>query len=169
MRKKKVICPLRNIVQSRIKQNYEGGKKAIALMARTSVSLWIGVFFPPLWIIFNVFTPAIYVSTSVLCISERCTRPNPSPSPLVFSPCSESLALLCFPEVKAAGLEFQIFPPQKLFYFFYFFCVSPSAGRNLLRAPTPRSSICHPSTYWNVTVALPAAWMRPTGAFLGLQ
>lgn len=77
-----------------------------------------------------------------ICALHRRTCIQARPSALFHNVLNLSilkmLALICFPEVKSSLSRISYFPCKP-------FCISLLAGRNLLRAPTSRSSICHPS------------------------
>lgn len=73
--------------------------------------------FLPLWIILKNFIPSHLCLH--ICALHRGVRLQTRPSTLIFSLCFEScktemLTLICFAEVKAARLEFQIFPASLL-------------------------------------------------------
>lgn len=121
--------------------------------------------FPPLWIIFNIFIPVIYVSTSVLCIIEYVSKPSALFQNVLNLSVLKMLTLICFPEVKAACLEFHIFPAN------VFASPSWSAGIYYKLQLHVLPFVIHQTrqTHWNIAVVLPVAWMRLTGTFLGLQ
>lgn len=122
----------------------------------------------PLWIILNSFIPPHLCLH--ICALHRGIRLQTRPSALTFSPCfdsckTEMLTLICFAEGKAACLGFRIFPCNPF--------ASPSwpAGIYYKLQLHVLPFVIHQSRqpYWNIAVVLPAAWMRLTGTFLGLQ
>lgn len=107
-------------------------------MACTSVPLWIIFFLLHGLSLTLLFLP---VMSPHLCFASANVYPNPSLCTL--SECFESFNLenahaYLLPRSQSGLSEISYFPCKC-------FCVSLLAGRNLLQAPTSRSSICHPS------------------------
>lgn len=136
------------------------------LMACTSVCLWIRVFFFLYGLSWTVLFLVIYVSTSVLCIVEYVSKPVPPYFFTVFWVLQTRNAhTYLFCRSQSSSSRISDFPCKPF--------ASPSwpAGIYYKLQLHVLPFVIHQSRqpYWNIAVVLPAAWMRLTGTFLGLQ
>lgn len=141
----------------------ELSRQNIMLMACTFVLLWM--------IFFLLYGLSFYFYLLCLCICVLCRRiciqtlPSARFQNVLNLSVLKMLTLICFPEVKAACLEFHIFPANIFASAFW------PAGIYYKLQLHVLPFVIHQTrqTHWNIAVLLPAAWMRLTGTFLGLQ
>lgn len=136
-------------------------------MACTPVRLWISIFF----LLYRLSLTFLFLSfmSPHLCFASQNRYPNPSL-------CTYFLSV--FRILQNINAHTYLFPRSQssLSRISYFPCKSfaspswPSGIYYKLQLHVLPFVIHHTrQTYWNIAVVLPAAWMRLTGTFLGLQ